>query len=102
MKFIKDTTHEMIQPSDVAATVACSRRALDRKFLRFFDRTIHAEIKRRRVEHVAKMLVDTDLTVSEIAFKMGFNSADHISRYFKAETGFSTLDYRMLHWRKKG
>jgi len=37
------------------------------------------------------------LTVSEIAFSWGFNSAAHFTRAFRAKYGMAPSEYRRMH-----
>ncbi len=47
-----------------------------------------------RLEKARKMLVTTDATVTEISLSCGFSSINTFSDSFKAETGWSPLQYR--------
>jgi AraC-like DNA-binding protein len=40
---------------------------------------------------------DTDRTVSEIAFELGFKYPQHFSRFFKKNVGYTPNEYRMLN-----
>jgi len=40
------------------------------------------------------MLLETNLTISQIGLAMGFKDITHTGRYFKEETGLSPLAYR--------
>jgi AraC-like DNA-binding protein len=45
------------------------------------------------------MLVETDLSISDIAFNLGYDNTNHFARYFKQKMGISPQDYRKLHGR---
>lgn len=47
-----------------------------------------------RIKNAQNLLLNTDLSVSEISAKVGFNSQEHFSRVFKKLTGCSALKYR--------
>lgn len=47
-----------------------------------------------RIKHAQYMLRGTDLTVSDIAERVGYESATHFGRVFKKITGVSPLTYR--------
>jgi len=51
-------------------------------------------IRKRRLSIASKLLLNTDLTVFEIAFDVGFNSIENFSRAFKKEHGITASDYR--------
>ncbi|MCM1218747.1 MAG: helix-turn-helix transcriptional regulator, partial [Lachnospiraceae bacterium] len=42
-----------------------------------------------------ELLTETDKTVSEIAYELGFNYPHHLSRVFKKVVGMTPNDYRM-------
>ena len=58
---------------------------------------MHEEIKRVRVEELARMLVSTSLTISQIASKLGCSDAKNLARYFKKAKGMSLREYRKHH-----
>ena len=94
VRFIRQNAKQLIQVPDVLTAVSCSQRSLHEKFVKILGRTVHDEIKRMRVEQIALMLRETDLTISQIAFDLGYSDANHISRYFRSAKGISPLDHR--------
>lgn len=51
-----------------------------------------------KVMHIAKSKIfDTDKTVNEIAFELGFKYSQHFSRMFKNATGYTPNEYRNLN-----
>ncbi|ARN56954.1 DNA-binding transcriptional regulator [Sedimentisphaera salicampi] len=94
LHFISQHSRENIQVSDVAEAVCVNRRSLERRFRRILNRSVYDEIKRVRTNLMKKMLTETDMPVAEIAYTMGFDDANHISRYFKLQTGISPLKFR--------
>lgn len=47
-----------------------------------------------RIGYASQMLVEKDLSVSEIAFKCGFNNIGHFNRIFKKNKGVTPSQYR--------
>jgi AraC-like DNA-binding protein len=47
-----------------------------------------------RLSDATDYLRNTDMKISEIAKQIGYNSADHFSRVFKAEYHMSPQEYR--------
>jgi transcriptional regulator GlxA family with amidase domain len=43
---------------------------------------------------MAKMLIGTNLSISQIAWSLGFPYTNNLSRYFKQQKGISPLEYR--------
>jgi len=56
--------------------------------------TFKQYINQLRVEHAKKLLVETTLSVSDIAYACGYNNVSHFNRVFKAEEECSPQEYR--------
>lgn len=67
---------------------------LNRLFTRHTGSTIHQYILDVRISHARKILLNTDLPLSVIAEKVGFNSNTYFSTYFRQVTGFSPAQFR--------
>ncbi len=95
VSFIRRHSREIIQVSDVAQAVGLSRRALEQHFHKALAHSVHDEIKYTRVNQMANMLINTNLSISQIARLLGYPYAtNNISRYFKQQKGMSPSDYR--------
>jgi LacI family transcriptional regulator len=94
VRFIREHASEMIQVDDVVNVGSISRRSLERNFRKLLGRSIFAEIKHFHVNQFAKMLIETNMTVSQIAFALGHPSVQNINRYFREEKGMSPTTYR--------
>ena len=92
--FIRNHSNEVIQVSDVAEAAGLSRRTLEQRFRKVLAHSVHEEIKFTRVNQMAKMLIGTNLSISQIAWSLGFPYPNNISRYFKKQKGISPLEYR--------
>lgn len=100
LRFIRQNAKKDIQISDVAEVVATSRRTLQQRFRSLLHRSLHDEIMRTRVELVAQLLVETNLSVSEIGARLDYASPEHISRSFKRIKGLTPRAYREQYGRK--
>ena len=100
VRFIHRHSNDAIQVSDVADSVTVSRRVLERRFREVLNRSVHDEIRRARVERASRMLVETDLSVSQIVLHLGYPSDKHIARQFRKEKGMIPLQYRRKFGRK--
>jgi LacI family transcriptional regulator len=99
LSFIRSHSSRHTQVEAVARAVAMSRRNLHRRFVKTLGRTVHDQIRRDRVDRVVQMLLQTDRTVSQIAYELGFSSDKHIAREFKAVKGLTPLAFRRMHTR---
>ena len=94
IRFIWEHAREPIDVDDVAAATSVSRRRLQDLFLRHVGHTISEEIRRRRVDHAKKLLVQSQTKVGQIASKAGFGSAERMSKVFKQVVGMTPHAYR--------
>lgn len=56
--------------------------------------TVQAKINQIRIEKAMRLLRDTDNSITQIAFRVGFTDSNYFSTYFKKQTGQSPLGYR--------
>jgi AraC-like DNA-binding protein len=85
------------EPLDVRAiaTVAfLSEAHFSRSFRAVFGETPHRYLQRRRVERSMFLLRETDRSVTEICFDVGFTSLGTFSRTFREIVGESPTSYR--------
>ena len=99
VRFIREHCNRSIQVRDVAAFVGLSRRALQDRFRQSFGRTPIQEIHRSRIERLQRMLIETSLTVGQIAESNGFEVGAHVARFFVRQTGMTPLAYRKKYLR---
>ncbi|NEE01036.1 XylR family transcriptional regulator [Phytoactinopolyspora halotolerans] len=94
LRFIRDRSDQSISVAAVLRHVGLSRRALDYRFMQTLGRTVHGEILRIRMGHVAELLSSTDWTLQQIADRLGFSHSEYMSVAFKKYTGKSPGQYR--------
>ncbi len=58
------------------------------------NNTIEKYIILQRIERVKELLLYSNISLGEIAFKMHFSSATHLSNQFKKATGLTPSSYR--------
>lgn len=94
VRFIREHVWEPIQIDDVLDHVAISRRSLYDKFKQAMNCSIHQHIKKARVEHIEHLLLETEMTISQIAYRMGFKGDEHIASYFRSIKGVNPHAFR--------
>ena len=85
------------QPLDIPALARVahvSQAHFIRTFRETFGETPHRYLQRRRVERAMFLLVQSDRSVTEICFDVGFASLGTFSRTFRAVVGASPSEYR--------
>jgi AraC-like DNA-binding protein len=88
---------EYSKPLDIAhlARIAyVSEAHFIRTFRATFGETPHRYLQRRRVERAMFLLGETDRSITDICFEVGFGSLGTFSRTFRAIVGESPSAYR--------
>jgi LacI family transcriptional regulator len=67
---------------------------LQRRFDQQFHRSPTEEINRVRLDRIKELMATTDLALSEIAFRSGFEHFESMHRFFKAKVGKTPSEYR--------
>ena len=86
------------EPLDVRAVAAVahvSEAHFIRTFRTVFGETPHRYLQRRRVERSMFLLRETDRSVTDICFDVGFNSLGTFSRTFREIVGETPSAYRL-------
>jgi len=94
LQFIRDQARGNVSVDEVARAAALARRVLEKRFRNLLGRSILQEIRRVRTEKIARLLVETELSVAQIADMLEFSDAQHIARYFRAGKQVSPRSYR--------
>ena len=94
INFISRNEKRPIQISDVSDHTGVSPKILQKKFKQILGRSVHNEIRRAHADYIAKLLLETNLTVSEIAYSMGYTCDNHMSRFFQKAKGVTITQYR--------
>jgi AraC-like DNA-binding protein len=81
----------------VAAVALISPAHFSRCFRSVFGETPHRYLQRRRVERSMFLLRETDRTVTDVCFDVGFTSLGTFSRTFREIVGETPSAYRVRH-----
>src|ERR1700737_1555281 len=85
------------QPLDVprlGLIAEVSEAHFSRTFRATFGETPHRYLQRRRVERAMFLLRETDRSVTDICFHVGFGSLGTFSRTFREIVGEAPIEYR--------
>src|ERR687898_1218363 len=88
------------EPLDVRAVAAVahvSEAHFSRRFRTTFGETPHRYLQRRRVERSMFLLRETDRSVTDVCFDVGFTSLGTFSRTFREIVGETPSEYRDRH-----
>src|SRR4051812_10956098 len=91
------TFAEHLDVRAVAAVAHVSEAHFIRTFRTVFGETPHRYLQRRRVERSMFLLRETDRTVTDVCFDVGFTSLGTFSRTFREIVGETPSAYRVGH-----
>ena len=94
LQFIREHAYEDINVSDVVRAASISRRMLENRFQKILGRTPHDEIVRLRIARAKQLLVETDLPLTKVALKAGYENTEYLSAVFKKIVGVPPGQYR--------
>ncbi|TWT87757.1 Xylose operon regulatory protein [Stieleria varia] len=97
MRFIRDHACEGINVNDILQHVPLSRRVLEKRFQEIIGRTPHQEITRRRVDRIRQLLIETDLTIGQIAKRTGYQNEEYMSVAFRRAMKVPPGQFRREH-----
>lgn len=79
---------------DISQYVNLNPAALCRAFKSKTRMTIFQFLNKIRIENVCKLLVYSDLSISQVAYESGFNNMAYFNRRFRESTNMSPSEYR--------
>jgi AraC-like DNA-binding protein len=86
--------HEPLDVPALARSAHLSPAHFSREFRRAFGETPHHYLLTRRMERAAALLRNTDRTVAEVCFTVGFSSVGSFTTSFGRTFGLSPTAYR--------
>ena len=83
--------------NELAKLAGLSLSSFKRAFQHIYNDTPANYLRTKKIEKAMDLLEQTDLSVSEICFQIGFNDASHFTKAFKKHTKQSPLAFRNTH-----
>lgn len=83
-----------LQMPELSRRLGISERSLQRRFQKALGHSPVTELSRIRVERAKALLVQTRLSVSEIADRCGYAETSQLSRAIRLHTGLTSLQFR--------
>ena len=94
LKYIHLNIDKNIKVGQVLKEVPLCRISLEKRFIITTGYPVYKYINKLRIEKFIKKLLETDMTITEIANELGFEDTKNISRQFKQMKGLTPLEYR--------
>lgn len=94
VKYIDDNYNREFDLHKVFEIVPLSRRSIEMRFKKAMGTTVYQYVIKKRIDHLAHLLVTTDRPVADITYEVGFRDCFNIARVFRKHKGCSPLEYR--------
>ena len=92
IQMMEANIEEPISPSIMAKDVGMSTRQLERLFRRYLNRSPKRYYMELRLQKARNLLMQTDMSVINVALACGFASPSHFSKCYRAQ--YNTTPYR--------
>lgn len=92
IKMMEDNIEEPISPAILAQDVGMSTRQLERLFRRYLNRSPKRYYMELRLAKARNLLMQTDMSVINVALACGFTSPSHFSKCYRSH--YETTPYR--------
>lgn len=100
LTFIHSNLDHKILVTDVLEHVPMSRRLLEQRFLKATGKTVYQYISDQRIDYLARLLLETDEPIANLAAQMDEPDPKSLSRRFKELKGCTPSEYRKRNLRK--
>lgn len=97
LQFIMDNYHRPIKLEEAAKVANLSVSAFCRYFKIRTRSTFARFLNEIRVSTACKQLIESEYSISEICYQVGFNNISNFNRQFKIITGFTPSQYLSKH-----
>lgn len=98
LKYIDQNFHTKITLDNLEKTFGVSKFHISKEFKKYTGTTIGEYITMSRLTNAKELLKYSDLSVSEITYKVGFNQVSHFINLFKNREHTTPLNFRK-EWR---
>ncbi len=96
IQYINRHMEEQISMADVADHCRVTSRYLSGVFKSAIHLTVNEYVNIAKIDHAMRKLMDTELTIGEIASRLGFSSTQYFSTVFKKYTHVTPTEFRQI------
>ena len=94
VKYISNNYMDKVTLQNIAEKEFLSTQYLSYKLKEVFGHTFNEYLNKVRVEESTKLLLETDLNISEISFEVGFSHVRYYNKHFKIHYNMTPMQYR--------
>jgi len=92
--YIREHDRKGMLVAEIARAVGVSRRVLELHFRKSMNRSVYEEVLRLRMDRACMLLVETNLSIAQVAEALDYEESKYFSRGFRQVIGLSPLAYR--------
>ncbi len=89
-----ETDYQTVSLDTIAKDFGYSKAHLCKLFKKHYNRTFQTKLNEIRILHAKKLLSDTNMPITDISYKIGFESIEYFYRLFKKSCGQTPNNYR--------
>jgi AraC-like DNA-binding protein len=93
-RYMAANHHRHLSRGEIAKAVGLSEPHLARIMRAAAGTTVLGRLTELRMEEAKRLLVESTLSVTQVALEVGFTSFSHFSRIFRRQVGMAPSDYR--------
>lgn len=97
MKYIDQNFTEEISLDKLAAVAGYSKYHFSRIFKKYHNMSTVQYISRKRIKLAERLLIDPELSITEVAMRSGFSSLTTFNRIFKMEKHCTPTEFKKMH-----
>jgi AraC-like DNA-binding protein len=94
MHFVNTNYQRKITQDEVAKKVGMTTSAFCRYFKEKTGKNFSFFINEMRIGYACKLLIEKNMTITQVCFECGFNNISNFNRMFKRQTGYTPGDYQ--------
>ena len=95
--YITDHCTENVTVEQLADLAGFSKFHFARLFKQFSNMSCYEYLTQKRIAHAEKLLIEPNLSITEVAMRSGFNSLSTFNRIFKAAKNCTPSEYKNLN-----
>ncbi|MCK9641539.1 MAG: AraC family transcriptional regulator [Prolixibacteraceae bacterium] len=93
MSFLMEHYKQDVDMDEIAALVNLNQSSFCRYFKSKTHKTCSQFLNEIRIAHACKLLINSNLSISEICYETGYNNISHFNRQFKLITSLTASGY---------
>ena len=94
MLLIEESYQQNLKVNDYASMLSITANHLTQLVKQITGKTTNEILQEKNILEIKRLLLYTNLTITEIAAKMNFTDQSYLTKYFKKCTGLTPLQYR--------